>query len=183
MLISCICGWSRSQKDISVFSGVIYTWCSVFISYKLIWLTSFFDLVFTSQPSDSVVSPSTQLQLPCTASTNLSGVLHILWKRNNSWIVDYKDKHYRQLSNGSLLFEKFLYADQGLYRCSALVIDASHNHLGQVYSRNATIKIACKSLMRFPFDQIFTIFHKYIFCILQSIIFSHLYSRGAILEK
>jgi len=99
-------------------------------------------IAFTSQPNDTVVPPNAPLQISCTASTRLSGVLHILWKRNNTWIVHFTNKHYRQLQNGSLQFEQFLPADQGLYQCSALVMDSNHIHLGQIYSRIATIKIA-----------------------------------------
>ena len=95
--------------------------------------------------ANAVVPPNSPLQIPCTASTSLAGVLHILWKKNNTWIIGYNNKHYRQLSNGSLLFDRFLHADQGLYQCSALVVDANHNHQGQIYSQSATIKIACKS--------------------------------------
>ena len=102
-----------------------------------------FLVAFTSQPQNRVTRHNSPLTVACSANTTLAGNLNILWKRNSSWIVDYINKHFRQLSNGSLYFDQFLPADQGVYQCSAMVQDSKHNHLGQVYSRNATIKLAC----------------------------------------
>ncbi|XP_065067823.1 roundabout homolog 2-like isoform X2 [Rhopilema esculentum] len=99
-------------------------------------------LEFLTQPESAVVGPNLPLQISCTVSTNLSGILHILWKRNDTWITDYTSKHYSQLTNGSLFFERFLYGDQGTYQCSALVVSSDHTHLGQIYSRVASIKMA-----------------------------------------
>ena len=99
---------------------------------------------FTVEPKDAVVAENSKLLIPCTATTTLSGTLLILWKKQNNWIVDFNSKHYSQLANGSLLFQRFLTADQGVYQCSAIVQSSGHHRLGQIYSRNATIKLACE---------------------------------------
>ena len=105
--------------------------------------TSFYFSEFTSQPQDKVTGRNLPLLITCTANTTLPGTLLILWKFNSTWIVDYHSKHFKQEANGSLYFQQFLASDQGFYQCSALVQDSNKNHIGQIYSRNATIKLAC----------------------------------------
>ena len=82
--------------------------------------------------------------MPCSAKSTYQNAVHVYsWKHNDSWITDYRNKHYRLLGSGSLEFQFMVASDQGTYQCRVSVYVGTelkeHN-----LSKSVTIVFPCK---------------------------------------
>ena len=73
-----------------------------------------------------------------------------MWKHNDSWITDYRNKHYRLLGSGSLEFQFLVASDQGTYQCRVSV-NVGKKLKEQTLSKSATIVFPCKFSITFSF--------------------------------
>lgn len=101
-------------------------------------------LDFTKEPSDSIVVDGTVHQINCSATSSLPFNIVLLWKQNGTWITDFRDKSFRQLPDGALMFLPVKSQDQGFYQCSAIAYDNAGQKRDQVLSKIATLRLACR---------------------------------------
>ena len=85
---------------------------------------------------------NSSLTLPCQAGTlNNDSLIIINWIHNGTLLIDFSNKHFYIMPNGSLYYTSFLWSDVGTYQCSAMVL--LNEKFERKTSRNASIQIAC----------------------------------------
>ena len=118
--------------------------CGSFYKYFRLYQIFIFLIGFYQEPQNVVVKIGMPLLMPCSAKSTYKNAVHVFsWKHNDSWITDYRNKHYHLLGSGSLEFEFMVASDQGTYQCRVSVyVDTELKE--QNLSKSVTIVFPCK---------------------------------------
>ena len=106
---------------------------------------------FTVEPSDHVVAIGQPLLLNCQAQYSGPENVVISWKNNADWLLNPDNKPWKQLTNNSLYYSSFPVQSNGTFICGALVTGTQLI----IYSRIATVQLACMYNTLFIIHQIF----------------------------